>query len=86
MTPQTVRAILAYLLTLAACGSAGLIFLTPLNQFQAALLGTVLGIVLAKWGMTVAYFFDGIASPDTVTPAPAKPVPAVPAVTEEMFK
>lgn len=84
MSPQTVRAILAYALTLAACGSAGLIFLTQLNQYQAGLLGTVLGIVLAKWGMTVAYFFDGIASPDTVTPAPAKPEPAVPVVKEEI--
>lgn len=84
MTPQTVRAILAYALTIAACGSAGLIFLAQLNQYQASLLGTVLGIVLAKWGMTVAYFFDGIASPDTVTPAPAKPEPTVSAVQREI--
>jgi len=60
MNTDTVRAVLAYTLTLAAIGALGLVTFANLTQPQATLVGTVLGAILTNWKVPLAYFFDGI--------------------------
>lgn len=66
MSPQTVRAVLAYLMTLmvmAAAGGLMWIVFKPENftTVQGTLLGTVIGGIMTKWGTPLSYFFDGVA-------------------------
>jgi len=82
MTPQTVRAVLAYALTALVLICLVLVLFVPMSQLQTASVSAILGAVVSNWKVPLSYFYDGIASPDTVTPAPPKapiePAPVAP--------
>lgn len=65
MTPQTVRAVLAYLMTGALILCLLLFVFVELSTAQAGIIGTVLGAIIGNSKIPLAYFFDGVASPDT---------------------
>lgn len=77
MTPQTVRAVLAYMMTGGLLACLLLVAFAKLDQAQATLVGTVLGAIVANGKVPLAYFFDGVASPDA---GPPKAEPAAPVV------
>lgn len=68
MNTETVRAVLAYVMTAAVIAALGLVTFATLSQAQATLVGTVLGAILAKWNVPLAYFFDGIADESSGPP------------------
>lgn len=70
MQAQTVRAVLAYILTLAVLACLMLVAFAKLDQFQSTLVGSVLGAVLTNWKVPLAYFFDGVAMSEQVKAAP----------------
>lgn len=74
MTPQTVRAVLAYLMTGSLILCLLLFVFVSITVAQAGIIGTVLGAIVANGKVPLAYFFDGVASPD-VPPEPAEPKP-----------
>jgi hypothetical protein len=85
MTPQTVRAVLAYLLTAAGILSIVLVAFVTMTQAQATLVGTVLGAVLSNWKVPLSYFFDGVAISEqdaAVKPGPSTPTAPAPAPAE----
>ena len=80
MNPQTVRAVLAYVMTLMVAASAvglGWIVAHPADftTTQATLLGTIIGGIMTKWGTPLGYFFDGVAG--GTFPKPAAPTATV---------
>lgn len=68
MTPQTVRAVLAYIMTASLLVCLFLIAFKELTQFQAAMVGTIVGAIIANAKVPLAYFFDGVALADQDKP------------------
>lgn len=81
MTPQTVRAVLAYVMTLSLLACLFLFVFCTVNVAQAGIIGTVLGAIVANGKVPLAYFFDGVAMSDQ-DKAPVPPAPADPVKTE----
>ena len=83
MTPQTVRAILAYLMTASLLVCLFLIaFKSELTTLQAATLGTIIGAIIANSKVPLAYFFDGVALAEQAAAAGSAPAPDGAAVTK----
>ena len=68
MTPQTVRAVLAYLMTFSLILCLLLFVFVSLSTAQSGIIGTVLGAIVSNAKVPLAYFFDGVASPDNAPP------------------
>lgn len=73
MNSQTVRAVLAYGMTIAVLVCLALVAMVDLTQFQAALVATIVGAILTNWKVPLAYFFDGVALEET---EPTEPIAA----------
>lgn len=76
MTPQTVRAVLAYLMTGSLLVCLFLIaFKDDLTTLQAATLGTIIGAIIANSKVPLAYFFDGVAIAEQSVSTASAPAP-----------
>lgn len=71
----TVRAVLAYGVTIGFFVCFALVVFVPLTQVQMTIAGTMLGALLASWKMPLAYFYDGLPPAATPTPAEAPQPP-----------
>lgn len=61
MSAQTVRAVLAYVMTASLLLCLFLIAFANMTQMQATMVGTVIGAIIANSKVPLAYFFDGVA-------------------------
>lgn len=75
MTPQTVRAVLAYTMTFSLILCLLLFVFVPISVAQAGIIGTVLGAIVANGKVPLAYFFDGVAMSDQDATKPVAPTP-----------
>lgn len=72
MTPQTVRALLAYGITLGFFACLCVLIFYPMSATVTTMVGTMTGALMANWKMPLAYFYDGLPKEST-TPPPAAP-------------
>ena len=73
MNSQTVRAVLAYSMTALLLICLVLVAFVPMSQIQMAMAGTVIGAIIANAKVPLAYFYDGVATPEQDA-APDAPV------------